>query len=252
MLNISIITLFPEVMMPFLNHSIIKRAVDKKAVSFNLIDPRLFTSDKHRTVDDRPFGGGAGMLMKLEPLVAAIEEVERRSGPAFKVLLTPKGKLWNQNMARQWVRDLPKKSHPIAGHLLLICGHYEGVDARIGHYIDEEISIGNFVLSGGEAAAVVVVDTLVRLLPGVLKKEEASVEETFMQLKKKELYELTGDRSVLDLPGDEVTLLEYPQFTRPEEFRGHKVPEVLLSGDHQEIKIWRIKKAWEETKKSRS
>lgn len=224
MMKISILTLFPEVITPFLEHSIIKRAVEKKLVVFHKFNLRAFAYDKHKTVDDRPYGGGTGMLLKIEPLVAAIEHIEKKEGKAYKVLLSPKGKLWTQVFAK-------RLSKVQTSHLLLICGHYEGVDARINEFIDEEISIGKFILSGGEAAAIVVIDSLVRLIPGVLKNENATLEESFM------------------IRAGKTKLLEYPQYTTPREFRGLKVPSVLLSGDHKKIKEWRMKKAWEETRK---
>ncbi len=224
MVRLSILSLFPEVITPFLEHSIIKRSQTKQLVKFRQFNLRDFAVDKHKTVDERPYGGGAGMLLKVEPIVRAIEYIEKTEGKAYKILLSPKGKLWSQTVAEDLIK-LP------LSHLLLICGHYEGVDARVEKFVDEQISIGKFILSGGEAAAIVIIDTLVRLIPGVLKKESATLEESFM-LKK-----------------NNIELLEYPQYTAPREFRGLKVPEVLLSGDHKKIKEWRMKKAWEETRK---
>lgn len=248
-MKISILTLFPEVIEPFLQHSIIKRAQSKQAVEFKLFQLRDFTHDKHRTVDDHPFGGGAGMLLKIEPVVEAIEHIENTQGPAHKILLSPKGKLLTQAWAQSATRD----------HILLICGHYEGFDARISDYIDEELSIGNYVLSSGEAAAIVVVDALVRLLPGVLKKDEATELETFFEVDRDELYKATHDtdlqtrdlpcRQTGPQPADKVSLLEYPQYTLPREYRGKKVPDVLLSGDPKKIREWQLQEAWKATKK---
>lgn len=242
-MQITILSLFPQTILPFLNNSILKQAQQKKLASFNLINWRDFAIDKHKTVDDHPYGGGAGMLLMIEPIVKALRFAEKKFGPAYKILLSPQGQLWDQAQARQTVKKQPQ-------HLLLLCGHYEGFDERILEYIDEQISIGDYVLSGGEAAAIVLVDSLVRLLPGVLKKEAATVEETFMQIDKNELFELTKDKTVLKQPGKKISLLEYPQFTKPEVFEGKAVPKVLLSGNHQQIHKWRLTKAWEKTKKS--
>lgn len=242
-MQISILTLFPEVIAPFLNHSIIKRAQQQKKVNFHLLSWREFAIDKHKTVDEHPFGGGAGMLLMIEPIIKAIRHLEQQLGPAHKILFSPQGQLWDQKQAKACV----KATH---NHLLLLCGHYEGFDERILNYIDEQVSIGDYVLSGGETAAMVLIDSLVRLVPNVLKKETATVEETFMQVNKNELYKLTEDKTLLQQPEEKITLLEYPQYTKPEVFEGKAVPKVLLSGNHQEIQKWRLTKAWEKTKKS--
>lgn len=242
-MQITILSLFPQIILPFLDSSIIKQARQKKLVSFNLLNWRDFAIDKHKTVDDHPYGGGAGMLLMIEPIVKALRFAEKKFGPAYRILLSPQGKLWDQAQARQTVKKQPQ-------HLLLLCGHYEGFDERILDYLDEQVSIGNYVLSGGETAAMVLVDSLVRLIPGVLKKETATAEETFMQINKQELFELTKDKTVLKQPAEKITLLEYPQYTKPEVFEGRAVPKVLLSGNHQAIKKWRLLQAWEKTKKS--
>ena len=239
---ISVLTLFPQVIEPFLGHSIIKRAVEKNKVQFNLINWRDLTTDKHHTVDEHPYGGGSGMLLMVEPLVKAIKATETKFGPAHKIMLSPQGNLWQQKKAEQISRSLHQK------HLMLICGHYEGFDERLLHYINEQISIGEYVLSGGESAAVVIVDSLVRLLPGVLKKNDATTDESFMQVDRQRLYELTDDKEVLKQPEETVTLFEYPQYTKPENFQGHLVPKVLLSGNHAEIQKWRYQQAWKKTK----
>lgn len=202
---------------PF-NESIVKRAQKKGLVEIRINNLRKWTKDKHRTVDDRPFGGGVGMVLMVEPVDKALKELRKRSSRV--ILLTPQGKVFNQKMAQ-------KLSKP--PHLIFISGHYEGVDERIReHLVDEEISIGDYVLTGGELPTMVVIDTLVRLIPGVLEKTEAIKEESFSQ-----------------------RLLEYPQYTRPANFKGWQVPEVLLSGDHQKIKAWRKKKAKARTRKRR-
>ena len=208
-MRIDILTIFPAMFRGPFEQSIVKRAMDKGLVDIQIHDIRQWATDRHRTVDDYPFGGGPGMIMKPEPLFAAVEAVLAEAperGPV--VLLTPQGRLFRQEMARE-----------LAGEqrLVLICGHYEGVDARVHeHLATDEISIGDYVLSGGELPAMVVVDAVVREIPGVLGAPDASVEESFAQ-----------------------GLLEYPQYTRPPDFRGLTPPAVLLSGNHAEIARWR-------------
>jgi len=208
-MRIDILTIFPAMFRGPFEQSIVKRAMDKGLVDIQIHDIRGWATDRHRTVDDYPFGGGPGMIMKPEPLFAAVEAVLAEAperGPV--VLLTPQGRLFRQEMARE-----------LAGEqrLVLICGHYEGVDARVHeHLATDEISIGDYVLSGGELPAMVVVDAVVREIPGVLGAPDASVEESFAQ-----------------------GLLEYPQYTRPPDFRGLTPPAVLLSGNHAEIARWR-------------
>jgi len=211
---------------PF-GESIIKRAIDKKLVNIKLHNLRDWATDKRGTVDDRPFGGGVGMILKPEPIFKAVEEIKEKSQPkagqplAEKViLLTPQSKVFNQKTAQKLSK---------LDHLILICGHYEGVDERIReHLVDEEISIGDYVLTGGELPAMALVDTVTRLIPNVLEKKKAIREDSFQN-----------------------TLLEYPQYTRPEIFRSYKVPKILLSGDHKKLEEWRKKKALERTKKRR-
>lgn len=208
-MHIDILTIFPGMFSGPFEESIVKRAVEKGLVQIFLHDIRDYASDRHRTVDDYPFGGGQGMLMKPEPLFAAVEDVQGQAperGPV--VLLTPQGRLFDQEVAVELARQ---------ERLILICGHYEGVDARVHeHLATEEISIGDYVLSGGELAAMVVVDAVVRQIPGALGSPVSTADDSFAQ-----------------------GLLEYPQYTRPADFRGMKVPEVLLSGNHGEIARWR-------------
>lgn len=195
----------------------IKRAAEKGIIKFRFINPRDFTTDSHKTVDDTPYGGGPGMVMKPEPLWKAVESA--RDEDAYVILMGPRGRRFEQSIAV----DLTKKKH-----IIFICGHYEGVDERVRIGLaNDEISIGDYVLSNGVVAAAVVIDAVVRLLPGVLGDKESAQEESFC--------------------GTE-GLLEYPQYTRPEEFRGMKVPEVLLSGDHGKIKEWRREQALAITK----
>lgn len=209
-LRIDILTLFPEMFAPVLGTSIPRRAADKGLVEYHLTNIRSFATDAHQSVDDKPFGGGPGMVMMCQTVLDAVEFVEKQdSRPARRVLLTPQGRLFNQKIARELAS---------CQRLLLIAGHYEGFDERIVQCLSPlELSIGDYVLSGGELAAMVVVDAVVRLLPGVLGAENGAEDESFAD-----------------------GLLEYPQYTRPREFRGLRVPDVLLSGDHQAIARWRM------------
>jgi tRNA (guanine37-N1)-methyltransferase len=218
-----IVTIFPEYFQGPLEHGVVAKARQSGILEIRIHDLRTWTHDRHRTVDDRPFGGGEGMLLKPEPLFRAVEEIwpgERRSGQRA-VLLSAGGRRFDQRTAREY-----------AGleELLLICGRYEGVDERVAeHLVDDEVSIGDFVLSGGELGAAVIVDCVARLLPGVLGHPDSAVNESFS----------AGNR------------LDCPQYTRPAEFRGWKVPEVLLGGNHEEIRKWRLKAALEKTARLR-
>jgi len=218
-MRIDVITLFPEMLRGFLEQSMMKRASEAGAVEFRIINPRDFTSDVHRTTDDRAYGGGPGMVMKAAPLFEAIESVKE---PESKVIyLSPQGNPFVQSKAE----DLGNCSH-----LIFLCGHYEGIDERVlVSLVDEEISIGDYVLTNGALAAAVVIDSVVRLLPGVLGGGEAATEaESFSS-----------------------GIFDHPHYTRPEEFRGLKVPGVLLSGNHAAIAEWRREKAVLKTKKIR-
>jgi len=210
MLRIDVLTLFPEAFSGYLAHSIVGRALEKQVVDIRLHNIRSFTHDRHHTVDDYCYGGGAGMVMKPEPLFEAVEwlqeDIGGRDYPV--VLLTPQGRLFDQEMAGRYAA---------LNNLIMICGHYEGVDERVAeHLVTDEISIGDYLLSGGEPAAMVMIDCLVRLLPGAIGSDMSLAEESHVG-----------------------GLLEYPQYTRPPEFRGWKVPDVLLSGNHKEIFDWR-------------
>lgn len=220
-MKISIITLFPEVFEPILNSSILKRAQKKGKINFELINLRNFGEGRHQVVDGRPYGGGAGMVLKADILAKALKSIQPHQRISGRVILmSASGSPYKQQKAR----ELSKLDH-----LILICGHYEGVDQRfIDKYVDEEISIGDYVLTGGEIPAMVIVDSLTRLIPGVLDKPEAIINESFTE-----------------------NLLEGPQYTRPEEFERQKVPKVLLSGNHAEIAEWRHEKSLEKTKKLR-
>ncbi len=204
----AILTLFPEAIRPYLDESILGIAQAQGNLRVDLVDFRNYAFDPHRTVDDRPFGGGPGMVLKPEPIFLAIEDAERTHGSFHKVLLCPRGRTLDQRRARELSR---------MERLLFVCGRYEGYDERIRHgHAFEEISLGDFVLAGGELAALVVLEAAVRLIPGVLGCAESAVLESF-----------EGD------------LLDYPQYTRPREFRGMAVPDVLLSGDHAAVARWR-------------
>ncbi len=216
MLKISIITLFPSIFSPVLGTSILGRAQKKGLVSFNLVDLRQFGEGRHQVVDGRPYGGGAGMVFRADVMAKALKSIEK----GYVVLTSASGTPYKQSRARRFLKF---------NHLIIICGHYEGVDQRfIDVYVDEEISIGDYVLTGGEIPAMAIADSVVRLIPGVLEKPEATVNESFTE-----------------------NLLESPQYTRPEEFEGLKAPEVLLSGNHGEIAKWRAEKGLEKTKKIR-
>ena len=215
-MKFDILTLFPE-MFSSLEQSIIGRAVENEHISINLINIRDFSTDKHKKVDDTPYGGGAGMVMMPDVVYSAYKSLE--SSDAKVIYMSPKGKTLNQEK----VEELSKENH-----LIILCGHYEGIDQRVlDKIVDEEISIGDYVLTGGEIPAMVLIDSVSRYVKGVLK-EDSIKEETFSN-----------------------GLLEYPQYTRPEIFQGERVPEVLLSGNHQEIDKWRKEKSLEITKKNR-
>jgi len=222
--HIDILTLFPEMFQGPFNFSILKRAIDHRLVSINIHNIRDYTHDKHHTADDYAYGGGAGMILKPEPIFEAVEsiksDIKQEIGELSVILLTPQGRLFSQQIAQ----ELSAYSH-----LIFICGHYEGVDERVReHLVTDEISIGDYVLSGGELAAMVVVDAVVRLLPGVLGSEASLVDDSHV-----------------------AGLLEYPQYTRPVEYRGWSVPEVLLSGNHAQIAKWRREQAIRRTQERR-
>ncbi len=208
MKQFDILTLFPDVINAYFSESIIKRARKKKLITTNVHDFRKFTTDKHRTVDDRPYGGGPGMVLKVEPIYKCLQSIKKKKKSRV-ILLTPKGESFTQKKAQSLTKY---------DQLILISGHYEGFDARIKKYVDEELSIGDFVLTGGEVPAMAVVDAVTRLLPGTLGDDESPKDETFT---KSEKY------------------IEYPHYTRPESFKSIKVPKVLLSGDHKKIAEWR-------------
>lgn len=231
-MRFDIITIFPEFFGSILQHGLLKRAIECGRLSVHLHNLRDFTDDAHRTVDDRPFGGGPGMIFKPEPLFRAVESLPREAPekPLRVALLTPQGRVLNQQLAEELSYET---------QLALICGRYEGVDERVAtHLATDEISIGDYVLSGGELPAAVLMETVARLLPGVLGNEESKESESFAA---RENDAVEGGRSLLD----------FPQYTRPADFRGLKIPEVLLSGNHRDIRAWRSRQAWLKTSRIR-
>ena len=231
-MKIDILTLFPDMFLGPFNESIIRRAQDKSLVEIKIHNLRKWAVDTHRTVDDKPYGGGVGMVLMVKPIYLALQELKIENLKLKIVLLDPGGTPFNQLKAQ----ELSKLDH-----LILIAGHYEGVDERVKeHLVDEELSIGDYVLTGGELPAMVVVDAVVRLIPGVLEKSQATEIESF-QLIKSNIKHLTSN----------IQLLEYPQYTRPENFKGWKVPQLLLSGNHKEIEKWRSEHALKKTEKRR-
>ncbi|KEI17055.1 tRNA (guanosine(37)-N1)-methyltransferase TrmD [Clostridium haemolyticum] len=216
-MRIDILTLFPE-MFDIFNHSIIGRAINKEILQINAYNIRDYSENKHKKVDDYPYGGGAGMVMTPQPIVDSIKALKKNNSGKV-IFLGPRGKTFNQEVAKKLSKEK---------ELIFICGHYEGIDERAYKYIDEEISLGDFVLTGGEMACIPVVDSICRLVPGVLASSESYMEESFYN-----------------------GLLEYPQYTRPECFEGEKVPNVLLSGHHENIRKWRRLKSLLVTKEKR-
>lgn len=210
-MRFGIVTIFPELFDTFFRVGLLGKAIDRGVVMEQRISPRNFAKDKHRSIDDEPYGGGSGMVMCPGPLIEAVEHLESANGPSHRILLSPQGKRFEQADAQRL---------SALSFISLVCGRYEGVDERVGQYMSEEFSIGDFILMGGEVAAMVLMESICRLLPDVLGNPESVVHESFSQ-----------------------PLLEYPQYTRPENFRGSRVPEVLLSGDHQKIAAWRQQQA---------
>ena len=208
-IKFTIITLFPEAIKPYLDSSMLWKAQDKGIAEFNLVNLRDYGLGPHKSVDDTPYGGGDGMLLRPEPVFTTIEEIKEKDPSAEVILPTPVGKTWNQKIAREMVSE--------PHHFIILCPHYEGYDERIMTLVDHKISLGHFILTGGELPALCIIDSMVRLIPGVLGGETSAEIESFSD----------GNN------------LEYPQYTKPADFRGMKVPEVLLSGHHAKIAKWR-------------
>lgn len=220
-MKFTVLTLFPNMIKELMNHSILKKAIESKKISVKSIDIRDFTKNKHKKVDDYPYGGGCGMVIQVEPIYNCYKSIEKELSPNRRIIyMSPKGVPLTQNK----VKELSKVED-----LVILCGHYEGVDQRIiDEIVTEEISIGDYILTGGEIPAMVLIDSISRLVKGVISKEQSHIDESFSN-----------------------NLLEYPQYTRPQEILGKEVPKVLLSGNHKEIKLWREKKSLEITKKNR-
>jgi tRNA (guanine37-N1)-methyltransferase len=240
-MRFDLITIFPEFFSGPLDYGIVRRAREARLIETHVHDLRNFTHDRHRTVDDRPFGGGEGMVMKPEPIFEAMESLVVKSDPQSVpgtaiVLLSAAGKLFRQETARNFAR---------LERIVLICGRYEGVDERVAeHLATDETSIGDFVLSGGELPAAMILDAVTRLIPGALGNEDSAVNESFSATD-------ADMQGTLRRSGTNHGILDYPHYTRPQSFRGWEVPEVLMSGNHEEIRRWRREKALEKTRRNR-
>ena len=223
-MRFDVLTLFPDMFPGYLSQSLLNKAIEKSLVSVNIHDIRDWSTDKHQKIDDRPFGGGPGMILMVEPVVNCVRTVQAMAKPAGKViLLTPQGQRLDQKLVERLT---------VEPRMILLCGRYEGFDQRVTDILEPmEVSVGDYILNGGEVAAMVMIDALVRMVPGVLGDENSSWDDSFSR----------GNR-----------MLEYPQYTRPREFEGLEVPEVLLSGNHQEIERWRREKSLENTRLRRS
>lgn len=218
-MRFDILTIFPNIFKSFMEESLLGAAIRKGIISLNILNIREWTTDKNRTTDDYPYGGGPGMIMKVEPIVNALDSLNIDPATSIRILLSPSGFLFNQDMAWEFSRY---------ENIVIICGRYEGIDARISRFVDREVSVGDYILLGGEVPAMIIIEAVSRLIDGVLGNRESILSESF-----------------------ESKLLEAPQWTRPREFRGMKVPDILLSGDHKAIEEWRREKALELTKERR-
>jgi tRNA (guanine37-N1)-methyltransferase len=261
-MKIDILTIFPDFFRGPLDYGIVRRAREMGLVEINIHDLRAFTKDKHRTVDDRPFGGGEGMVLKPEPIFECLESFgdveprEVRLGPGAKqsvILLSAQGRRLDQSLAA----ELSALSQTEMGRIVLICGRYEGVDERISeHLADREVSIGDYVLSGGELGAAVIVDTITRLIPGAVGNQNSTRQESFTETRTETRTESFTEPAELASDGPSSTcvsggLLDYPHYTRPADFRGMTVPEVLMNGNHDQIRNWRRKTALAKTLRNR-
>lgn len=245
-MKISILTAFPKIIIPFFQESILKKAQEKKLVEINVIDLRKYAYDKRGSIDDRVYGGGKGMLLRVDVIDKALLDIKDNLKNKKKVILTSaKGKVFNQKKAKEFSR---------LDDLVIICGHYEGVDERVKNFIDEEISIGDFINTGGEIAALAIVDAVTRLIPNVLTKEAVN-NESFSQYEVDYLISILEDNKILKKLKEKgikkIQLLEYPHYTRPEIYKNLFVPKILLSGDPKKIERWRLNEALKETIKKR-
>ena len=243
-IRFEIVTIFPDFFRGPLDYGIVRRAREAELIEISVHDLRAFTSDKHRTVDDRPFGGGEGMVLKPEPIFKCVESLQvapredriRQGAHETVILLSPQGRVFTQTMAQELAR---------LKRIVLLCGRYEGVDERVAENLaDREVSVGDFILSGGELGAAIIVDAVTRLIPGALGNEASAQQESFTAGEK---AESAGPDSTCASEG----LLDYPHYTRPAEFRGMAVPEVLIGGNHEQIRKWRRQKALEKTRRNR-
>lgn len=222
-MRFDVLTLFPEMFPGYLGQSLLHKALEQRLVEVHVHDIRAWAKSKHHTVDDRPFGGGPGMVLKVEPVVECVEAVQALGEPGRVIMLTPQGRRLNQPVVEELAA---------AGRLILLCGRYEGFDERVIDILrPDEISIGDYILNGGEVAAMVVIDAVIRLVPGVLGDEQSNIDDSFSR----------GNRG-----------LEFAQYTRPREYRGHVVPEVLLGGNHEEIARWRKEQSEQKTRERRA
>ena len=223
-MRFDVLTLFPDIFSGYLGQSLLNKAIERDLVKVAVHDMRRWSTDKHQKVDDRPYGGGPGMVLRVEPVIESVEEIQQTDdGPGRVVMLTPQGRKLNQKVIEELAQER---------RLLLLCGRYEGFDQRVTDILQpDEISIGDFVLNGGEVAAMVLIDSMIRLVRGVLGDESSAVDDSFSE----------GNR-----------LLEFAQYTRPREYRGHAVPEVLLGGNHEEIARWRCEQSYLKTRERRS
>ncbi|MBC8351522.1 MAG: tRNA (guanosine(37)-N1)-methyltransferase TrmD [Planctomycetes bacterium] len=223
-MRFDVLTLFPDIFDGYLGQSLLNKAIERDLVKVAVHDMRRWSTDKHQKVDDRPYGGGPGMVLRVEPVIESVEEIQQTDdGPGRVVMLTPQGRKLNQKVIEELAQER---------RLLLLCGRYEGFDQRVTDILQpDEISIGDFVLNGGEVAAMVLIDSMIRLVRGVLGDESSAVDDSFSE----------GNR-----------LLEFAQYTRPREYRGHAVPEVLLGGNHEEIARWRCEQSYLKTRERRS
>lgn len=248
-MKITVVTLFPKIVESFLSESIVKRAIDQELVNISIVNLRDFAKDSYGSVDDRPYGGGAGMLLRVDCVADALRSIGQNSVSdvvAKTILTSAKGTPYSQKKAGEFSK---------LTHLVIIAGHYEGVDERVLDYVDEEISLGDFVMTGGEIACAAIIDSIVRLIPQVLKKESATEQESFYEVAINDLLNVVvHDEQLAEISKAGIKtlrLLEYPHYTRPEEYEGKKVPEVLLSGNHAEIEKWRMKQSYLLTKEKR-
>ena len=248
-MKITVITLFPNMITPFFAESIVSRAQKKGLINLNIVNLRDYALDSYGTVDDRPYGGGAGMVLRIEPIVNALKahsDIAKKNAQRRILITSPQGSVFTQQKAGELAQ---------MEELVLIAGHYEAVDERVLQYVDEEVSMGDFVMTGGEIPAAAIVDSVVRLIPGVLKKSDATEQESFFSVPLETIRSMIGNNAYLDEMQKKgrtvVTLLEYPHYTRPEQFENQIVPSELLSGDPKKIYAWEMRAAWDITMEKR-